>query len=497
VKIMVEYHQCVNKEQDIFNQAVSLNQDGRKDLLERKFCNLITGTDQKCAEDMIGQCYDEKQAQVWTDMNLEVILDFAESLFSGWDSMKCPILRDHLQRREMAIIDERSDSECNQVRAEFNQCRNRAQRDYVNALRDGWDGRPDWEARKFCNLITDNLLDCPKILFGQCYTEDQITKMNFWEVIDESPFRDFQNWDTGKCPAVKKQISRWKAVVAGNETSLFPDTTTGPIELHILPILKEIISIIKKAFQKQPICTKNLIDHSDCLNKVLKSHDSEMASGNDGRQDWIERKICNFLTNKKEKCDEIVSSQCFTENEKTYFEDGLLEVYADHLESYTENWNSEKCPAFTDYLQRKEEEDVNTSNNDVCDQDKQKTIECNKKAMREFMSSLLFVGYDGRPNYKERKLCNFVTGTINCNHMLLGHCYTESDIARISFYDLHDEAFARDYPAWDTEKCPAVKEHLALWEEALQEDYLVFSSKQEGHPIIISTIVDALSISVD
>ena len=129
------------------------------------------------------------------------------------------------------------------------------------------------------------------------------------------------------------------------------------------------------------------------------------------------------------------------------------------------------------------------------------------------MSSLIFVGYDGRPNYKERKLCNFVTGTINCNHMLLGHCYTESDIARISFYDLHDEAFARDYPAWDTEKCPAVKydnsllvtspdfpysrEHLALWEEALQGDYLVFSSKQEGHPIIISTIVDALSISVD
>ena len=54
------------------------------------------------------------------------------------------------------------------------------------------------------------------------------------------------------------------------------------------------------------------------------------------------------------------------------------------------------------------------------------------------MSSLLFARYDGRPNYKERKLCNFVTGTINCSHMLLGHCYTESDIARIGFYDLHE-----------------------------------------------------------
>ena len=132
--------------------------------------------------------------------------------------------------------------------------------------------------------------------------------------------------------------------------------------------------------------------------------------------------------------------------------------------------------------------------------------------MREFMSSL-FTPYDGRPNFKERKLCNFVTGTINCSHMLLGHCYNERDIARIGFYDLHDEMFARDYPAWDSQKCPAVKyenslvikssnspifrEHLALWEDALQGDYLVFSSKQEGHPLIISTIVNALSLTVD
>ena len=81
------------REQDIFNQAISRGQDGRKDLLERKFCNFITGVEQNCGEDLVGQCYDEKQVKVWTDMNLEVILDQAESLFTGWDSMKCPIMR--------------------------------------------------------------------------------------------------------------------------------------------------------------------------------------------------------------------------------------------------------------------------------------------------------------------------------------------------------------------------------------------------------------------
>ena len=70
------------REQDIFNQAISRGQDGRRDLLERKFCNFITGVDQNCGEDLVGQCYDEKQVQVWADMNLEVILDQAESLFT-------------------------------------------------------------------------------------------------------------------------------------------------------------------------------------------------------------------------------------------------------------------------------------------------------------------------------------------------------------------------------------------------------------------------------
>jgi len=496
VQIIVGYHQCVNKEQDIFNQAISQGEDGRKDWLERKFCNFLTGVDENCGEDMVGQCYDEKHVQVWEDMNLEVILDQAESLFTGWDSMKCPLMRDFLQRREVAIIAKGSDSECNQVRTEFNQCRKKASTDYVNSMRDGWDGRPDWEARKFCNFHTANLLDCPKILHGRCYTEDQIIKMNFWDIIDESSVVDIQNWDTGKCPAVKKQLARWKAVVAGNITSLFPNTDVGPIEFHILPLLKEIVSIIKKAFQKQPVCMKNLMEHSDCLEQVFKSHDAEIAAGVDGRQDWIERKICNFLTNKKEQCNKIVSSQCFTENEKILFEDASLEVYADHMESYSEKWNSDKCPAFREYLHRKQVADETLSDSDVCEQDKRKAIDCNKKAMREFMSSL-FTPYDGRPNFKERKLCNFVTGTINCSQMLLGHCYNERDIARIGFYDLHDEMFARDYPAWDSQKCPAVKEHLALWEEALQGDYLVFSSKQEGHPLIISTIVNALSLTVD
>ena len=79
----------------------------------------------------------------------------------------------------------------------------RASSVYVNAMRDGHDGRPHWEARKMCNFETALLIDCPKQLLGPCHTEEQVSKMSFWELIDESDFLDIDEWDSDKCPAVK------------------------------------------------------------------------------------------------------------------------------------------------------------------------------------------------------------------------------------------------------------------------------------------------------
>jgi len=494
VQVVVDYHQCVNKEQSIFNAAVASGPDGRRNWLERKFCNFLIGVSDNC-DIKLGQCYSKKESQDWEDMNLEVILDQAESLFIGWDSKRCPVMAAHLQRRELAVIDEGRDPLCTQVRTDFNQCRKQASAAYVNAMRAGPDGRPHWEARKFCNYHTAILLTCPQQLLGPCYSEDQITKMSFWEVIDESSFNDIGSWDTGKCPAVKETILRWKAVAAGNVTTLFPDTA-GPTELHLLPILSKIVSVIKKAFAKQPMCVKNLMDHNDCLNTVYKRTDAELAAGQDGRRDWSERKVCNLLTYKKENCDKILSTQCFSSSEQILAEDTALEVYADMMESYAGNWDSKKCPAFSDYLERKEAAAASSSNDDVCAPEKINHITCSKKAMKDFMSALLFSRYDGRPNFKERKLCNFVTDSMSCVKLLQGQCFSEEDIARKGFYYMMDESFARDYSGWDTDKCPAVKEHLARWKKAKKGEYVVFSNKQ-GVPVIISFMVDALSIYVE
>merc|ERR1719481_1055122 len=103
VQLLVEYHQCINKEQDVFNLFILGGQDGRGDWLEPKFCNFLTGVEQNCGK-MLDPCYDEKESQIWHDLNMEVILDQAMSLFIGWDSLKCPVMREHLQRQELAIL---------------------------------------------------------------------------------------------------------------------------------------------------------------------------------------------------------------------------------------------------------------------------------------------------------------------------------------------------------------------------------------------------------
>jgi len=203
VQLLVDYHQCVNKKQAVFNKAVEAGYDGKRDLLERKFCNFIASVEEGCDPMMIGHCYNEKEANMWLDMNLAVILDTVQSLFRAWDSEKCPVAKAYFKRMEEARIDEGSNSGCKEVRSEFNDCRKEASTVYVNAMRDGHDGRPHWEARKMCNFETALLIDCPKHLLGPCHTEEQVSKMSFWELIDESDFLDIDEWDSDKCPAVK------------------------------------------------------------------------------------------------------------------------------------------------------------------------------------------------------------------------------------------------------------------------------------------------------
>ena len=134
----------------------------------------------------------------------------------------------------------------------------RAVKEYTNAMTHvRYDGRPNFEARKYCNLATATTFECPKKLIGHCYTKEDIFKMGFYESIDdELEIIAYKGWDSEKCPAYKyvlkshiyfhlyefrEHLSRWKAVKGGNYT-LFAGTTTYG-SLRTISALVNILSL--------------------------------------------------------------------------------------------------------------------------------------------------------------------------------------------------------------------------------------------------------------
>merc|ERR1719356_526970 len=107
--------------------------------------------------------------------------------------------------------------DCEKVRAEFDECAQKAYEDYKNAFQAGDDGRPDWMARKSCNYMTAAVEECGDKLVGACNTCEEVTVMK-----DEQLKKVLQNvkssvkeWDTNKCPATKAHMERVKALEKG------------------------------------------------------------------------------------------------------------------------------------------------------------------------------------------------------------------------------------------------------------------------------------------
>ena len=73
--------------------------------------------------------------------------------------------------------------------------------------------------------------------------------------------------------------------------------------------------------------------------------DNQMKAGLDGRRDWIERKMCNLLTDMDEGCGKVLDNQCYKENEIIMWNDLAMEVNIELFESSLGKWDSAKCPA--------------------------------------------------------------------------------------------------------------------------------------------------------
>merc|ERR1719392_332981 len=81
-----------------------------------------------------------------------------------------------------------------------------------------------------------------------------------------------------------------------------------------------------------------------------------MAAGEDGRPDWFARKNCNYLTATIEDCYGKMIGDCATEEEVNELRDEVIPGVLEQLSESDEKWDSEKCPAVKNHLERVKEE---------------------------------------------------------------------------------------------------------------------------------------------
>merc|ERR1711962_269456 len=97
-KITVAHKECVKTAYDDYVAAHGAGDDGRGDWEARKSCNYVNAAVGECG-DLLSGCYEEEETTAQKDHQVETILKQLERTVGGWDSSKCPVVREYLERQ--------------------------------------------------------------------------------------------------------------------------------------------------------------------------------------------------------------------------------------------------------------------------------------------------------------------------------------------------------------------------------------------------------------
>merc|ERR1712012_327650 len=97
-KINVAHKECVKTAYDDYVAAHGAGDDGRGDWEARKSCNYVNAAVGDCG-DLLSGCYGEEGTTSQKDHQVETILKQLERTVGGWDSSKCPVVREYLERQ--------------------------------------------------------------------------------------------------------------------------------------------------------------------------------------------------------------------------------------------------------------------------------------------------------------------------------------------------------------------------------------------------------------
>jgi len=97
-KSTLSFNECVKKAYDTYVADHGAGDDGRGDWEARKSCIYVNSAIGECG-DVLADCYEEDEILARKDQQVETILDQLKRDVGGWDSSKCPVVSDYLERK--------------------------------------------------------------------------------------------------------------------------------------------------------------------------------------------------------------------------------------------------------------------------------------------------------------------------------------------------------------------------------------------------------------
>jgi len=97
-KITLSHGECIKQAYETYVADHGAGDDGRGDWEARKSCNYVNSAVGECG-DVLADCFGEDEAVAMKDHQVGAILKQLERSVGGWDSSKCPVVSEYLERQ--------------------------------------------------------------------------------------------------------------------------------------------------------------------------------------------------------------------------------------------------------------------------------------------------------------------------------------------------------------------------------------------------------------
>merc|ERR1712179_214739 len=126
---------------------------------------------------------------------------------------------------------------------------------------------------------------------------------------------------------------------------------------------------------ERDICEEKIKEANICRDSAFRDFETALSAGPDGRPDWLARKSCNYITAAIEDCSNEQIGVCFSQDEVNRMRDEQIPEILEKISHSIKTWDSEKCPAIKNHLERmnraesEEEEDDEAEDDEAEDEE--------------------------------------------------------------------------------------------------------------------------------